>query len=334
MVGSREELSTADWKRVLTQARELGVLQLGLSGGEPLVRGDVEELAAHAHQLGLYTTLVTSGVGLTRARAAKLRDAGLEHVQISFQDSDTVTADEIAGMSAVPQKLAAAALVRELGFAFSVNVVLHRANLGRIGDIIELAADLGADRLELANTQYYGWALENRRALMPTREQVMAADAIAEQAMRRHKGRMQIVYVLPDYHEQYPKPCYGGWGRFYLVVMPDGRTLPCHGATHITTLAFDNVRERSLRWIWEESPAFQAFRGDEWMKEPCRTCPQRSIDFGGCRCQAFALTGDATNPDPVCTLTPLRALIDSAIRETDGPPSFQYRYLLLEPDRG
>jgi pyrroloquinoline quinone biosynthesis protein E len=334
MVGSRDELPTADWLRVLTQARELGVLQLGLSGGEPLVRGDVEELAAHAHALGLYTTLVTSGVGLTRARATKLRDAGLEHIQISFQDSDTTTADEVAGMSAVPQKLAAAAIVRELGFAFSVNVVLHRANLGRVGDIIDLAAELGADRLELANTQYYGWALENRRALMPTREQVAAADEVVEQAMRRHKGRMQIVYVLPDYHEKYPKPCYGGWGRFYLVVMPDGRTLPCHGATHITTLAFDTVRDRSLRWIWEESPAFQAFRGDDWMKEPCRTCPQKSIDFGGCRCQAFALTGDATNADPVCTLTPLRAIIDSAVRDATGPPSFQYRYLTLEPERG
>jgi len=331
MVGTRDELPTADWKRVLTQARELGVLQLGLSGGEPLVRGDVEELAAHAHQLGLYTTLVTSGVGLTRARATRLRDAGLEHIQVSFQDSDTATADEVAGMSAVPQKLAAAALVRELGFAFSVNVVLHRANLGRVGDIINLAAELGADRLELANTQYYGWALENRRALMPTPAQVAAADTIVEEAMRRHKGRMQIVYVLPDYHEQYPKPCYGGWGRFYLVVMPDGRTLPCHGATHITTLEFDSVRDRSLRWIWEESGAFQAFRGDEWMKEPCRSCSRKTIDFGGCRCQAFALTGDATNTDPVCTLTPLRALIDSAVQEASGPPSFQYRYLTLEP---
>jgi pyrroloquinoline quinone biosynthesis protein E len=319
---------------VFSQARELGVLQLGLSGGEPLVRGDVEELAAHAHSVGLYTTLVTSGVGLTRPRAAKLREAGLEHIQISFQDSDTITADRIAGMSAVPQKRAAAAVVRELGFAFSVNVVLHRANIDRLADIIELAVDLGADRLELANTQYYGWALENRQALMPTRAQVMAASEIADEAIRRYKGRMQIVYVLPDYHELYPKPCYGGWGRFYLVVMPDGRTLPCHGATHITTLTFDSARDRSLRWIWEESPAFQAFRGDDWMKEPCRSCERKTIDFGGCRCQAFALTGDATNTDPVCTLTPLRALVDAAIEETPTPPSYHYRVLALEPERG
>ncbi len=330
MVGARDEIATEDWKRVFSEARELGVLQLGLSGGEPLVRPDVEELAAHAHTLGLYTTLVTSGVGLTRARAGKLRDAGLEHIQISIQDSDAATADHIAGMSAVPQKLAAAALVRELGFAFTINVVLHRANLGRIAEIIELAAELGADRLELANTQYYGWALENRKALMPTAAQVAAASDIADEAIRRHKGRMQIVYVLPDYHEAYPKPCYGGWGRFYLVVMPDGRTLPCHGATHITTLAFDTVRDRSLQWIWEQSPAFQAFRGDDWMQEPCRTCPRKAIDFGGCRCQAFALTGDATNADPVCTLTPLRAIIDLAVQEATGPPTFRYRSLTLE----
>ena len=324
------ELTTDDWKRAFTQARELGVLQLGLSGGEPLVRPDVEDLAAHAHTLGLYTTLFTSGVGLTRHRAEKLREAGLEHVQISIQDSDQAGADRIAGMSAVPQKLAAAAIVRELGFAFSINVVLHRANIDRVGEIIELASSLGADRLELANTQYYGWALENRNALMPTRAQVDAASDVADEAIRRHRGRMQIVYVLPDYHESYPKPCYGGWGRHYLVVMPDGRTLPCHGATHITTLRFDSVRDHPLRWIWEESAAFQAFRGDAWMQEPCRTCPRKAIDFGGCRCQAFALTGDATNTDPVCTLTPLRAIIDKAVQEATGPPAYEYRYLSVE----
>jgi len=333
MVGAHNELGAEDWKRVFSQARELGVLQLGLSGGEPLVRPEVEELAAHAHTLGLYTTLVTSGVGLTRPRAEKLREAGLEHIQISIQDSDQATADHIAGMSAVRQKLAAAAVVRELGFAFSINIVLHRANIDRIGEMIELAASLGADRLELANTQYYGWALENRKALMPTAAQVAAAADVVEKAMRLHKGRMQIIYVLPDYHESYPKPCYGGWGKYYLVVMPDGRTLPCHGATHITTLRFDNLCDHPLRWIWEQSPAFQAFRGDEWMQEPCRTCPRKSLDFGGCRCQAFALTGDATNADPVCTLTPLRTIIDSAVQEATGPPNYRYRYLSLEPAR-
>ena len=329
MVRRSHELTTDEWKRVFTEARELGVLQLGLSGGEPLARPDVEELAAHARSLGLYTTLVTSAIGLTRERAEKLRRAGLEHIQISLQDSDEATADRVAGMKGVEQKMAAAAIVRELGFAFSINVVLHRANLDRVGDIIELAAGLGADRLELANTQYYGWALRNRGALMPTRAQVERAATVAEEAKARHAQQMQILYVLPDYFEETPKPCYGGWGRFYLVVMPDGRTLPCHGATHITTLSFDNVRERSLGWIWEHSSAFRAFRGDEWMKAPCRTCARKDLDFGGCRCQAFALTGDAASADPVCTLTPARAVIDSAVAEAEraGDTTYQYRYL-------
>lgn len=320
-----QELSTDDWKRVLTEARELGVLQLGLSGGEPLVRKDLETLAAHARELGLYTTLVTSGVGFTRARAERLREVGLEHVQISFQDSDPVVADRIAGMRAVERKVAAAELVRELGFAFTVNVVLHRANLDRVGEMIELAANAGADRVELANTQYYGWALENREALMPTRAQVEGARAVVDEAIGRYRGRMQIVYVLPDYFEMYPKPCYGGWGSVYLVVAPDGRVLPCHGATQITTLQFANVRDHAMRWIWEESPAFQAFRGDAWMREPCRSCSRRTVDFGGCRCQAFALTGDAANPDPVCTLTPFRSLIDEVTEREPLATPFRYR---------
>lgn len=332
MIRADAELTTTEWKRVFTQARELGVLQLGLSGGEPLVRLDVEALAAHARELGLYTTLVTSGVGLTWPRAEKLRAAGLEHIQISIQDSDESAADRIAGMSAVRQKLSAAAIVRELQFAFSINVVLHRANIDRLGEMIELAAELGADRLELANTQYYGWAFENRKALMPTPAQVAAASDVAESAIRRHRGRMQILYVLPDYYESYPKACYGGWGKHYLVVAPDGQTLPCHGATHITTLHFDSVRDHPLRWIWEQSPAFQAFRGDAWMQAPCRACPQKAIDFGGCRCQAFALTGDATNADPVCTLTPLRSIIDRALQEADDPPAYRYRDIRHQAD--
>ena len=333
MTGADGELTTREWQRVFTEARALGVLQLGLSGGEPLARKDLEVLAAHAHGLGLYTTLVTSGVGFTPERARALREAGLEHVQISIQDVDPDMADRIAGMRAVPQKEAAAALVRDLGFAFSINVVLHRTNLDRIAEIIELAATLGADRLELANTQYYGWALENRRALMPTAAQIAAAQDVADEAIRRYRGQMQIIYVLPDYFESYPKPCYGGWGHVYMVVAPDGRVLPCHGATQITTLHFDNIREHSLGWIWEQSPAFQAFRGDEWMAEPCRSCSRKTIDFGGCRCQAFALTGDARNADPVCTLTPLRTIIDAAVREATATPDYKYRYLHIQHER-
>ena len=327
------ELSTDDWKRVFTQARELGVLQLGLSGGEPLVRKDLEELAAHARSIGLYSTLVTSGLGLTRKRAEALREAGLEHVQVSIQDSDTESAERIAGVSSVKQKRAAIALVKELGFAFSINVVLHRANLDRIGELIDLAGELGADRLELANTQYYGWGLKNRAALMPTREQVAKARGIAEAAIERYRKKMQILFVLPDYHEQYPKACYGGWGKLYIVVTPNGQALPCHAASTITSLSFPTVRERSLEWIWRESPGFQAYRGDAWMKEPCRTCPRKTVDFGGCRCQAFALTGDAANPDPVCTLTPFRRIIDEALAEPAETIEYEYRTLAGEPQR-
>ena len=332
MVRAQGEMGTEDWKRVFTQARELGVLQLGLSGGEPMVRKDLEELATHARGLGLYTTLVTSGLGLTRARAERLREAGLEHIQISIQDADPEVAEKIAGVSSVKQKQAAAAIVKELGFAFSINVVLHRANLDRIGSIIELAAGLGADRLELANTQYYGWAIENRAMLMPTREQLARAQATAEDAMRRYKGKMQILFVLPDYFEKYPKPCYGGWGKLYLVVAPDGKVLPCHGATQITTLTFDSARDRSLEWIWHESAAFKAFRGDDWMREPCRSCPRKTVDFGGCRCQAFALTGAAENTDPVCVLSPDRGLIDAAVAAPIDSMEYHYR-VIAEPQR-
>ena len=333
LIRAEAELSTDDWKRVFTQARELGVLQLGLSGGEPLVRKDLEELAAHARSLGLYSTLVTSGLGLTRKRAEALRDAGLEHVQVSIQDSDTESAERIAGVSSVKQKRAAIALVKELGFAFSINVVLPRANLDRIGELIDLAGDLGADRLELANTQYYGWGLKNRAALMPTREQVARARGIAEAAIERYRKKMQILFVLPDYHEQYPKACYGGWGKLYIVVTPNGQALPCHAASTITSLSFPTVRERSLEWIWRESPGFQAYRGDAWMKEPCRTCPRKTVDFGGCRCQAFALTGDAANPDPVCTLTPFRRIIDEALAGPAETIEYEYRTLAGEPQR-
>jgi PqqA peptide cyclase len=325
---AQAELSADEWKRVFTEARALGVLQLGLSGGEPLLRKDLESLVAHARQTGLYTTLVTSGLGLTRERAHRLRDAGIDHIQVSFQDSDPANAERIAGITSVEKKLAAAALVREIGVAFSVNVVLHRGNLGHIGEIIELAASLGADRLELANTQYYGWAALNRDALMPTRAQLDAAEPMVDAAVARYRGRMQIIYVLPDYYSQYPKACYGGWGSVYIVIGPDGRVLPCHAATQITSLRFDTIRDHSLEWIWRESPGFQAFRGDEWMREPCRSCPRKAMDFGGCRCQAFLLTGDARNTDPVCSLSPNRHAIDEALAVAAGietTPAYAYR---------
>jgi PqqA peptide cyclase len=329
---ARAELSTEDWQRVFTQARELGVLQLGLSGGEPLLRKDLETLVGHARRTGLYTTLVTSGLGLTRDRAYRLRDAGIDHVQISFQDAERESAEHIAGIKSVDKKVEAAALVREIGTAFTVNVVLHRGNLDRISDIIEMAASLGAHRLELANTQYYGWAHLNRDALMPTRAQLAASEPIVDAAVARYRGRMQILYVLPDYYQMYPKPCMGGWGSVYLVVAPDGRVLPCQAAWQIESLQFDNVRDHDLAWIWGESPAFTAFRGDEWMREPCRSCSLKTVDFGGCRCQAFQITGDARNADPVCTKSPHRHLIDEALAiaaEQPAPPPYHYR--VMEP---
>ena len=325
MSRAEAELSTDDWKRVFTQARDLGVLQLGLSGGEPLVRKDLEELVAHARQEGLYTTLVTSGLGLTRRRAERLKAAGIDHIQISLQDTDQATADRIAGIKLGRQKQEAASLVKELGLAFSVNVVLHRGNLDRLAEIIAFAAEAGADRLELANTQYYGWALKNREMLMPTRAQVERSRVIAERALAEYRGRMQIIYVLPDYYEQYPKPCYGGWGNVYILLTPDGRALPCHGATQIPDLEFVDVRRHDLAWIWRQSPIFNAFRGDRWMQEPCRSCPRKGQDFGGCRCQAFALTGDARATDPVCSLSPKHGIIEAALTETTAPLEYVYR---------
>ena len=325
MSRAEAELGTDDWKRVFTQARDLGVLQLGLSGGEPLVRKDLEELVAHARHEGLYTTLVTSGLGLTRQRAERLKAAGIDHIQISFQDTDQANADRIAGIRLGRQKQEAAALVKELGLAFSVNVVLHRGNLDRLAEIIAFAAEAGADRLELANTQYYGWALKNRGMLMPTREQVERSRGIAERALTEYRGRMQIIYVLPDYYEQYPKPCYGGWGNVYILMTPDGRALPCHGATQIPDLEFVDVRRHDLAWIWRQSPIFSAFRGDSWMQEPCRSCPRKGQDFGGCRCQAFALTGDARATDPVCSLSPKHGIIEAALTETTAPLEYAYR---------
>ena len=320
------ELTTDDWMRVFSEARALGVLQLGLSGGEPLVRRDLESLVSHACAIGLYTTLVTSGLGLTAERGRRLVGAGLDHIQISFQDAERESAERIAGARSWDAKLAAAAVVRHLGVAFTVNVVLHRDNLDRLHSIIELAAALGADRLELANTQYYGWGLLNRDALLPTRSQLERADALIEHAVARYKGRMQILYVLPDYYQTRPKPCYGGWGRVYIVVTPTGVALPCHAANSISGLPFDSVREQSLCWIWNESPGFAAFRGDEWMREPCRVCPVKQETHGGCRCQAFALTGDAANADPVCTFSPHRPAIDDALEAAGRPRDANYHY--------
>lgn len=315
-----EELTTAEWARVFEEAAALGVLQLALTGGEPLVRRDLEQLARVAREVGLYSTLVTAGTPLTRRRAEALREAGLDHVQVSIQDSDPAASDRIAGTSAFGRKLEAARLARELGFPLTINVVLHRHNLDRVESIIELAEELGAQRLELANTQYQGWAAINRAALMPTRAQLEAGEEAVARARERLGRRMEILWVLPDYFEELPKPCMGGWAREAILVNPFGEVLPCQSAATIPGLAFDSVRERPLQEIWFDSEALQRFRGTDWMLEPCRSCPleRREVDFGGCRCQALLLTGDARATDPVCHLSPQHGLVVAARGEGDA----------------
>ena len=306
LASAAKELATDEWSQVLLQAADLGVLHVGFSGGEPLLRADLARLIALARNLWLYSSLITSGIGLNRRRAEELKKAGLDSVQISFQSDEAPLADRIAGASAHARKLEAAQLVRELGFALSLNVVLHRANIGRLEQIISLAESLGAQRLELANTQYYGWAFKNRAALLPTRAQVEQATQIARAAKERLFGRMEILFVVPDYYSDRPKPCMNGWGSRHLTVNPVGDVLPCPTAGEIKGMRFENIRQHPLAWVWRESEAFNRFRGTEWMPEPCRSCEFHEVDFGGCRCQAALLTGDPAVTDPACSLSPYR----------------------------
>jgi pyrroloquinoline quinone biosynthesis protein E len=316
-----DELDTATWARVFREAAELGVLQVHLSGGEPGARRDLVDLMAAAHEAGLYTNLITSAVGITKPMLGKLADAGLDHVQISIQDSEPKSADHIAGYNgAFARKRALAAEVVRHKLPLTVNAVMHRANIERIEPMVALALSLGASRVEIAHVQYYGWALENRAMLMPTQEQVERAAQAVEDLRKRHHGEIVIDAVVPDYYARLPKPCVGGWGRRSLNVTPAGKVLPCHAAESIPHLEFWSVREHSLADIWANSPAFNAFRGTSWMQEPCASCARRDIDFGGCRCQAFALTGDAHATDPVCHLSPRHHDVTAlaAIRE-DAP---------------
>jgi pyrroloquinoline quinone biosynthesis protein E len=311
------ELDTEQWKQVIREGAMLGVLQIGFSGGEPLQRKDLEALVQVARESGLYTNLITSGLGLTERRAEQLAEAGLDNIQISFQAVEAKLADQIAGVRGGHiKKIRAMQIIKEAGIALSLNVVLHRFNIDRIDQIIEFAEKLGVTRLELANTQYYGWAFRNRSMLIPTRVQVEAATQAALAARRRLRGVMELLYVLPDYFTGHPKPCMNGWGRRYLTVNPNGSVLPCPTAWEIPGLAFDNVRERPLAWIWKESESFNRFRGTEWMPDPCRSCPQREVDFGGCRCQAALLTGDPANTDPACELSPHHQLVREAVERS------------------
>ena len=310
---TKGELTTEQWIDTLREGRQLGAVQLGFSGGEPLVRRDLEDLVSEARNLGYYTNLITSAIGMDANRVRRLRDSGLDHIQISFQASEAALNNHLAGTDAFAHKVAMARAVKEQGYPMVLNVVLHRHNIDRTDAILDMALDLGADYVELANTQYYGWAFHNRHQLLPTREQLERSEAVANRYKAAHGERMKILYVIPDYYADRPKPCMNGWGRVFLSVAPDGTALPCQGARSLPGLDFPKVTEHRLDWIWHESPAFNRFRGTQWMKEPCRSCPERDKDFGGCRCQAWLVTGDPASADPVCALSPDRGLIDRVV---------------------
>ncbi len=313
----KNELSTEEWLRVLKEGRELGAAQLGFSGGEPLLRTDLEVLVAEAHSLGFYSNLITSGMGMDETRLLALKRAGLDHIQLSFQASSAELNDFIGGTRSFEHKKALARLIKQHDYPMVLNVVIHRHNIDSIGQILDMALELDADYVELANVQYQGWAKINRAHLMPTREQVERSAAIAAEYKERVGEKMRVLYVVPDYFEGRPKPCMSGWGKIFLVVAADGAVLPCHAAQELPGMTYPTVRDASLASTWFDSPAFNKFRGEGWMKEPCRSCPERVTDFGGCRCQAFMLTGDAANTDPVCSLSPEHEIVLQAVREAE-----------------
>jgi PqqA peptide cyclase len=321
-----DELSTADWLSIFHQAREMGVLQLHLTGGEPLARSDLTELVRAARGAQLYSNLITSGVGLDERRLDELIEAGLDHIQLSFQDSEEAQANEFSGTRSHALKLRIAQMIHERRVAFTVNMVVHRRNLERLQEMIAFAEQTGAQRLEIANVQYYGWALHNREALLPTREQLEQSIEIVEAARERLKGKLRIDFVFPDYYAKYPKPCMNGWGHQQMLIDPAGRVLPCHAAAVIPGLDLPSAREHVLQWIWEDSPAFNRFRDESWMPEPCRSCDRRTRDFGGCRCQAFLLAGDAAATDPVCTLAPRHAVVEEILQRVNGSGDREWVY--------
>ncbi|MFQ5939338.1 MAG: pyrroloquinoline quinone biosynthesis protein PqqE [Alphaproteobacteria bacterium] len=315
----RDELSTEEWKRVLREGRGLGALQLGLTGGEPLVRKDVEELVAEASELGYYVNLITSGMGLTEKRLVALKQAGLNQIQLSIQSCDRDLTDRLVGAKAHKHKLKVARLIKAHGFPMVLNVPTIRQTLDRTEDILAMAEELEVDYLEYVQIQYYNWAWLNRDELLPTREQIERADELVKAFRERMAGRMTIYFVDHDYYVGRPKACMNGWGTIHFTIAPDGTGLPCQEARVIKDMDFPSVRDHSLEWIWHDSPAFNRFRGESWMKEPCRGCPERKKDFGGCRCQAYLLTGDAANTDPACALSPHHHVIEAALEDAFRP---------------
>jgi pyrroloquinoline quinone biosynthesis protein E len=330
------ELDTETWFRVLREARELGAVQLGLSGGEPLARDDLELIIAEAHRLGFYVNLITSGVGLNEPRIAAMKAAGLDHIQLSFQDSTRQMNDFLSSTRTFELKSKVAALIKKYDYPMVLNVVLHRLNIDHVEEILAMAERLGAEYVELANTQYYGWAWQNREQLMPSRAQLERAEAVTNRYRERLGRPMKIYFVVPDYFERRPKKCMNGLGSVFLTVTPDGTALPCHAARMLPGFDFPNVRSLSMSQIWRDSEAFRHFRGDSWMKEPCRSCPEKAHDLGGCRCQAYLLTGDAANADPVCDKSPYHHLITEAVARADGrasaPPAAQAPLLFRSPE--
>lgn len=322
---SRGELSTEDWRRVFSQAAKLGVVQLHLSGGEPVLRSDLVDLIEYARTHDLYTNLITGGTLLDEDKLLRFREAGLDHIQLSIQGATRETAEETAGVRSHQKKIGIARLIGKLGIPLTLNVVIHRLNIAEVPELIRIALDLGAQRLELANTQFYAWAAENRTALMPTREQYDRAEEISREAIAKYRGILEIAFVQNDYLSGEPKPCMGGWGRSYMCINPTGEVMPCHAASVIPGMHFDSVRDAALEQIWRESPAMNAFRGDEWMMEPCRTCARKEIDFGGCRCQAFMLAGNAAEADPICRLSPHHNVVESMQSNSGADSTLIYR---------
>ena len=314
----KSELSAGEWKNVFAQAGALGMLHAHFTGGEPLARADLAELITSARSAGLYTNLITSGIGLNEQRLQALVDAGLDHIQISFQDSREEPANWIAGAKAHAHKIELSRAIRRHKIAFTVNLVVHRQNLDHLEEMVAFIEQLHPERMEIAHTQYYGWALANRAALLPTREQLDEAVAIIADAEQRLAGKIRIDSVVPDYYAKYPKACMGGWGQRLMLINPSGKVLPCHAAEVLPGLSFENVREKTLEWIWQQSASFRKFRGEDWMQEPCRTCERRTEDFGGCRCQAFLLTHDTNATDPACSLAPTHHLVETAIKEANA----------------
>lgn len=317
----KAELSTAEWIRVMQEARALGAAQLGFSGGEPLLRDDLEELVARARELGFYTNLITSGVGLNEKRITALKAAGLDHIQLSFQDSTQEMNDFLSSTKTFELKKKVAGLIKQHDYPMVMNVVLHRHNIPHVDKIMDMALDLGAEYLELANTQYYGWAMQNRAQLLPTREQIVAAEETIKMYREQEGKRCKILFVVPDYFEDRPKACMNGWGSIFLDIAPDGAALPCHNARQLPGLNIPNIKDHSICDIWYDSQAFNFFRGDAWMQEPCRSCSEKEKDFGGCRCQAFLLLGDAAATDPVCAKSPEHHVVTDIIKQARATPA-------------